>query len=216
LKSQAEPDLLESATRRRILYEASMLFARAGYTGTSTREIAAAVGVRQPSLFHHFQSKAEIMHCLLEQSLVPPTKVAEALAGEADRPAGERLYEYMLFDTKHILGSPYHLGGLDADDVMNEKEFARWRRLRDRLRRARGKIVADGIASGEFVDVSVEFASRALTGMVVGLTKSSGPKDDDDNSGLSRRITDFAVRAMLADPDQLVGIVARHDEETVG
>src|SRR5581483_2006845 len=47
----------ERPTRERILYEASNLFAREGYHGTTTREIAAAVGVRQPSLFYHFPSK---------------------------------------------------------------------------------------------------------------------------------------------------------------
>jgi AcrR family transcriptional regulator len=48
------------ATRERILREASRLFATRGYYGSSTRDIAAAVGIQQPSLFHHFPHKQAI------------------------------------------------------------------------------------------------------------------------------------------------------------
>ena len=39
-----------SSTRERILLEASYLFSRWGYHNTTTRDIAVAVGIRQPSL----------------------------------------------------------------------------------------------------------------------------------------------------------------------
>jgi AcrR family transcriptional regulator len=49
-----------SSTRGRMLPEVSLLFAQRGYFGTSTRDIADAVRIRQPSLFHHFEAKHEI------------------------------------------------------------------------------------------------------------------------------------------------------------
>ena len=55
----------EVPTRERILREASRLFARKGFHGTSTREIADAVEIRQPSLFHHFPTKRDIMAALI-------------------------------------------------------------------------------------------------------------------------------------------------------
>jgi AcrR family transcriptional regulator len=57
---------LDSAGRRQTIVEAAMpLFARKGFAGTTTREIARAAGVSEALLFQHFPSKAALYQEIL-------------------------------------------------------------------------------------------------------------------------------------------------------
>jgi len=52
--------------RSQILLVATRRFARNGFDGTSLQVIADEVGVRKPSLLHHFPSKAELQQAVLD------------------------------------------------------------------------------------------------------------------------------------------------------
>lgn len=51
----------EEGTRARILQAAQRLFARKGYDGTTTRDLAAAANVAEGTLFRHFANKKAIL-----------------------------------------------------------------------------------------------------------------------------------------------------------
>lgn len=53
--------LKEDDTQERILKAAEKLFARRGYGGTTTRDLAQAAGVAEGTLFRHFDSKKAIL-----------------------------------------------------------------------------------------------------------------------------------------------------------
>jgi AcrR family transcriptional regulator len=56
----------ERDTRQGILDAALDLFAESGFFGTSMREIARRVGVRESALYHHFESKEQILRALAQ------------------------------------------------------------------------------------------------------------------------------------------------------
>ncbi|MGO1346913.1 MAG: TetR/AcrR family transcriptional regulator [Bifidobacterium psychraerophilum] len=54
-------------TRQRIVEQALSLFASKGFSGTSVKDIADAVGIKDSSLYKHFASKREIFDSIVTQ-----------------------------------------------------------------------------------------------------------------------------------------------------
>ncbi len=75
----------ESSTPERLLDTAAALFREKGYGATTTREIAAAVGIQQASLYYHAKSKEELLYKVLVSSLDRlELNVTAAVAAESD------------------------------------------------------------------------------------------------------------------------------------
>jgi AcrR family transcriptional regulator len=191
-------DSANRGTREQILTVASNLFAIHGYYGTTTREIAQAVGVRQPSLFHHFDSKASIMEALLEHDLARSVPARERIA-RSDDPAAIRLYRYLHEEVTHIAGSRYNLAGVYTEEVRASPEFEPWHRRRRRLHRAIERILQDGKDSGEFIELEPYFVREAILGILGRtLTRYSGGQAPFDPS-LPDQVAGLVLRALLTD-----------------
>jgi AcrR family transcriptional regulator len=92
--------------REDILVASAELFAEFGFKGTSTKKIAEKVGIRQPSLFHHFRKKQDILTALVEDGGTPVLNYLKEIDFAAD-PAVE-LYKLLVFDY-HYSANPYAL-----------------------------------------------------------------------------------------------------------
>ncbi|MGA4992087.1 TetR/AcrR family transcriptional regulator [Nonomuraea bangladeshensis] len=193
----------EGVTRQRALIAASKLFAVRGYHGTSTRDIANAVGVRQPTLYRHFASKAEILAELLDADLLPALeRLRTALAAEGSPAA--RLHAYLQADLYAILVLPYDTRGLYNDDVLELPDFAVQATRRDELHRLTEELVAQAIDSGELQIVGGPyFVRRAISGLILEAMRDRGTDPSPDPDTLPREIADFLLRGTLADPTRL-------------
>lgn len=76
-----------AVTRRAILDTAARMFRQDGYAATSLRDIAAACGIRAASLYHHFESKdqivAEVLRIGVEQVFEDVRRAVIALPADA-------------------------------------------------------------------------------------------------------------------------------------
>lgn len=196
-----------TTTRERILFEASNLFARRGYRATTTRQIAEAVGIRQPSLFHHFPSKSAIAEALLSWDIDQALPYVEELAA-AEGPAAVRLYHYLVHDLTHLANAPYNLTGLYGDDVLSDPAFSKWVRKRERLHGAVERIVRDGVRSGEFVPARPDLVSEAIAGITLRvLSTYSGRRRP--SAEVADETASMILRGLLADPSTLPSIKER-------
>ena len=66
-------------TRERVLQAAQALFAERGYRGTSLRDIAKRIGVKAPSLLHHFPSKQQLYLAVLDKMFESLEDAANAI-----------------------------------------------------------------------------------------------------------------------------------------
>jgi len=83
----------EGNRRRELVRSAARLFRRRGFAAVSTRDIAAAAGMRSGSPFYHFESKSALLHAVVHEGLEQAVRSQDALlqALPADAPAHARL-----------------------------------------------------------------------------------------------------------------------------
>lgn len=132
--------------REEILDAAAELFTTRGYTNTSTRMIADAVGMRQASLYHHFSNKDELLDALLSGTVDAPLAVARAIGESTARPA-VKMYALAFFDADQLGRSTWNLGALYLLPELREERFETFRQhryaLMDRYAQIAASVLAD-------------------------------------------------------------------------
>lgn len=88
---------LDSEERRRTIVGAAMpLFARHGFAGTTTKEIARAAGVSEALVFQHFPSKAALYQEILQQGCEGDPGLEALMALQPSTAALVRMVEILL------------------------------------------------------------------------------------------------------------------------
>ncbi|MDQ1172204.1 AcrR family transcriptional regulator [Microbacterium testaceum] len=192
----------EGGTRQQILVHAARLFGRHGYHGTTTREIADAVGIRQPSLFYHFAAKHVILSELVDADLAQTFGRLQE-ARELEATWAERFHYFLTISSHDYLTLPYDARGYYSDAVFTEPEFESQRREIERFHDEVRTLVQHGILAAEFMDVDPEFVQRAITGL-----QFEGMRERETNASAPvadrpLQVSDFILRAVLVDPFRL-------------
>jgi len=92
----------EGNRRQELLNAAARLFRRKGFDATTTRDIAAAVGMHAGSPFYHFKSKSALLYAVMEEGMrTALARQADALSAKEDAATALRRLIRSHFDTLH-------------------------------------------------------------------------------------------------------------------
>jgi len=90
VRMSKSPTVRHQQVAEDILAKAGTLFDELGYGRTSLQDIADAVGIARPSLYHYFRSKEEILAVLVERTTLSREVIADEVA-RMEAPPLERL-----------------------------------------------------------------------------------------------------------------------------
>ena len=186
-----------SPTAVRILRATAELIAKQGYSATSTRDIAAAVGVEQPAIYKHFSAKSDIFAALVRLALQWPVEFAEELA-TLPAPAVVKLHRFLQESLDHLHASPEVVVSVIATPELWQDRFTAEQELAAKVERALTELVETGQAEGDLRAMNPVSASRLLQALFDALTPQLAVSPHE--------ILEFAMIAMLADPARLTEI----------
>lgn len=151
--------------RADIVQAAAQIFRQKGYHATSMQDIAAAVHLQKASLYHHIESKQEILLEILDAALDRLTADISAVVESDLSPTVKlrlALKAYTLrLNEDRDLASVLLLEYRGLDPKLRARHIAR----RDRIDQLWRRLVKEGIDAGEFRRVDPVLTSFALLGV---------------------------------------------------
>lgn len=149
-------------TRGRIVEVAERLFREIGYQKTTVADIAKAIKMSPANVYRFFDSKKAINEAVAERLMREVEEAIEAIANRK-APAAERLRE--MIATTHQMNAALYTESLRMHEMVEAALAESWQVVRGHIER-KGvifhRVVADGIASGEFRATDALTASRCV------------------------------------------------------
>ena len=161
-------------------------FAESGFKGTTTRELAARIGITEAALYHYFPSKEALYGAIIDSKIGDPP-LAQAIPEKGDDRAilgglARAILERGAADPQFLRILTFT--ALEGHALAEPFFAARVRSLRQGLAR----YVERRIAEGAFRRVDPLLAARAFLGMVFDhLNARVVFQQDDDRRGADRR-----------------------------
>jgi AcrR family transcriptional regulator len=188
------------ATLDDIVSAAAKVFRTKGYHAATVRDIADEVGLLKGSLYHHFDSKEELLYLVVKEPIAQMYRTMAEIA-EADEQAVDKLKRAI---SAHLEAFDRHYPHLFV--YLREREAVK-RRFREKIgfspkdyERCWQQILCEGVESGEFrSDLDIQVTSYGLLGMLNWLYKWYDPQGRLSVQKVAEQFTTLALAGLAAD-----------------
>ncbi len=180
--------------RAAIVRAATVIMNEKSFALASMTEIAAALDLRDASLYHYFPSKRSLAYACHRSSLERfelLLRTVDATGG----PGSEKLRHFiraMLADSARH-GPQLYFGDYSYLDAAQRKVIAAWA---DRLKDILVKFLKEGMADGSVVQCEPEFVVQLLLGMLIWLAKWAPAVDGMTVDRLMNAIDAFSFHGL--------------------
>jgi TetR/AcrR family transcriptional regulator, cholesterol catabolism regulator len=177
---ELEPGSRNNATRRRkprtaserpisarLLNTAAALFAKQGYALTSTREIAAQVGIQKASLYYHIAIKEDLLYDICKSSLKQIRSDVEAALQSSSNPLERTAILIRTHIESMLRDQDRHSAALTEMFALSAKRLAEVTALRDAYESLVRSVLDKAQIAGVLrQDVPVKYLCLALLGLL--------------------------------------------------
>lgn len=181
-----------------ILRESAKLFAANGYDGTSVQDIASAVGIKKASIYHFFADKAEIHSTIVVASITRLAALVEERQ-RGSRTAAGKVEAFARAHAQHISESApfYFTAALGYREIRDPDAKAKVQRMRDGYEETLRAIIRAGIESGEFRELDVKLAARAIISCLNWMARWWRPNGPESAETIASNYVELIIRGFL-------------------
>jgi AcrR family transcriptional regulator len=180
-----------------ILRAAAQLFRDRGFAETGMRDIADASDLSPANLYHYFDGKHDLLFYCQDRAL---DRMLDAVAA-ARRTASSATERLRLVLTAHVHTLLDDIEGATAHlqmDSLPPSLRSAIVKKRDRYEQALRRLIAEGIRSGELVDMDQAIVARAMLGAMNWTVTWFRPDGADTAAAVGDVISRFLVRGIAA------------------
>jgi AcrR family transcriptional regulator len=185
--------------RERIVEVATAHFVERGYTAVSMREIAADCGITKAALYYHFDGKAELLNEVFTDYLQQLGEVVAASAsadGLTDSQTRLRALVAGMFALPAQRRAILRLAMQDVRQLPADQQAKFAKAYRDDFLDPLARLFADGIASGELIQVDPDFCVKLLLGLLYPFFAPSGPGADGQDTAEVNTLLDVLFQGL--------------------
>ncbi|MDZ4844206.1 MAG: TetR/AcrR family transcriptional regulator [Chitinophagales bacterium] len=186
-----------SKTKDQIVSAAQNMFRERGYAAASMRELAKEVGVEPASIYSHFKSKDDILKYICFKIADDFFEAQEAILNSVSNPV-EKLNRLIAEHLRVVINN------LDAAAVffiewsyLKKPDLKKFISMREKYERGFKEVVQEGITSGDFRMMDVNFTVRLLFSVMNGAHewyKISGKVSPDE---VGEKMSEFILNGLV-------------------